>query len=214
MMAIQDNSRQRFLECAETMFIEEGYRGTTIRAICAMAGTSLAILNRNWSSKEELFREMLGRHFAPLHETQNAAFDKLEMQPSFNIEQVLDAFCRPALEGITKAGRVGGLVYSRALIDSSGVIKTIVADLITPTRQRLIALVGRTLSCDDPAMLFACMNAILGVYVYPQAFGAQLSRSMSLDLKNLNWVEQTDTLVAILSKGLVVTFTQKAAIKC
>lgn len=207
MSAPQDTSRQRFLECAERMFIEEGYRGTTIRSICAMAGTSLAILNRNWPSKEQLFREMLDRHFAPLHQVQNAAFDRLEARAGITIEEVLDAFFRPALEGISTDGKTGGLVYSRALIDSSGVIKAIVADLITPTRQRLMSLVSRTLECEDPAMLFAYMNAILGAYVYPQAFGGQLARSMSLDLASADWSFQTDTLVAVLAKGLAATIS-------
>jgi AcrR family transcriptional regulator len=206
MSAPQDTSRQRFLECAEGLFIEEGYRGTTIRAICANAGTSLAILNRNWPSKEALFREMLHRHFAPLHRLQNAAFKRLEAQPGTTIEEVLNAFLRPALEGIGTGTKASGLVYSRALIDSSSVIKAIVADLITPTRQRLIALVSRALQCNDPAMLFACMNAIFGAYVYPQAFGGQLARSMSLDLTSVNWSSQTDALVDVLAKGLAATF--------
>lgn len=201
----KDTSRQRFLECAENMFIVEGYRGTTIRAICAMAGTSLAILNRNWPSKEELFREMLDRHFSPLHEVQNAAFDQLEMQPSFTIEEVLNAFFRPAVEGIAIDGKASGLVYSRALIDSASVIKAIVADLITPTRQRLRTLVSRALQCEDPAKLFACMNVILGAYVYPQAFGGQLARSMSLNPASVDWRYQTDVLVGVLANGLSAT---------
>jgi AcrR family transcriptional regulator len=205
----QDTSRQRFLECAESMFVEEGYRGTTIRAICSMAGTSLAILNRNWSSKEELFREMLDRHFAPLHQMQNAAFERLEAQPNITIEEVLSAFFMPALEGIATDSKASGLVYSRALIDSSSVIKSIVSDLITPTRQRLIALVSRTLKCEDPAMLFAYMNVIFGAYVYPQAFGGQLARSMSLDLTNVDWRAQTGALVDVLANGLTATFFPK-----
>jgi AcrR family transcriptional regulator len=208
MGAPQDSSRQRFLECAEGLFIEEGYRGTTIRAICAKAGTSLAVLNRNWPSKEALFREMLDRHFTPLHQMQHAAFDRLEAQPNITMAEVLNAFIRPALEGIATDGKAGGLVYSRALIDTSSVIKAIVADLITPTRQRLIALVSRTLQCDDPAILFACMNAIFGAYVYPQAFGGQLARSMSVDLANVDWERQTDALVDVLSKGLTATMSK------
>ena len=208
MSAPQDTSRQRFLECAESLFIVEGYRGTTIRAICTMAGTSLAILNRNWPSKEELFREMLDRHFAPLHTMQNSAFERLEAQANTTIEDVLNAFFRPALEGIAIEGKAGGLVYSRALIDSSSVIKAIVAELITPTRQRLMALVSRTLQCEDSAMLFACMNAIFGAYVYPQAFGRQLARSMSLDPVSVDWNYQTDALIDVLASGLTATFSK------
>ena len=208
MSAPQDTSRQRFLECAESLFIVDGYRGTTIRAICTMAGTSLAILNRNWPSKEELFREMLDRHFAPLHTMQNSAFERLEAQANTTIEDVLNAFFRPALEGIAIEGKAGGLVYSRALIDSSSVIKAIVAELITPTRQRLMALVSRTLQCEDSAMLFACMNAIFGAYVYPQAFGRQLARSMSLDPVSVDWNYQTDALIDVLASGLTATFSK------
>ena len=69
-MKKKDDSRERFLLAAERQFMEHGYRATTIRAICAEAGTSLATLNRNWPSKEALFTEMLKRHFDPLHEEQ------------------------------------------------------------------------------------------------------------------------------------------------
>jgi len=199
----KDDSRERFLLAAERQFMEHGYKATTIRGICAEAGTSLAILNRNWLSKEALFAEMLKRHFDPLHEAQNRLLDEvLEKGGRRTLQQVVAAFYSPAFAriGITDGQRTS--IYSRALIDPSREIRQIVASLIDDVRARLIAAVGKALPDLDRSQLFVVMNLVLGGYVFPQAFGHQLAMAMEIDDSRFDWKAGSDEIVGLLCDGL------------
>jgi AcrR family transcriptional regulator len=199
----KDDSRERFLIAAERLFMEHGYKGTTIRAICAEAGTSLAILNRNWPSKEALFAEMLKRHFDPLHEAQNRRFGELAVVDNPPpLLDVIKAFYRPAFARLNADVRQRTSIYSRALIDPSREIKIIVAGLIQETRTELIALINRALPGLDHGKAFLVMNVIFGAYVYPQAFGHQLASAMAIDDTSCDWQAGADDLATLLCNGL------------
>lgn len=51
--------RTRILEVAAQQFAEHGYAKATMRSIASAAGTSLSVVHRHWSSKEELFAATL-----------------------------------------------------------------------------------------------------------------------------------------------------------
>lgn len=203
MSETREVGRERFLNAAERLFVERGYKGTTIRAICSEANTSLAILNRNWPSKEALFAEMLKRHFDPLHAVQDAEMAILAKEPGKPpLEKIITAFFKPAFSGIDAAQGQRASIYSRALIDPSREIKHIVAHLIGDTRTRLIDLVGRSLPHLERQQLFLAMNVIFGAYIYPQAFGHQLSMAMELDDSRFDWEAGSGSIVTLLCAGL------------
>lgn len=202
----KEDSRERFLVAAEGLFVEHGYKGTTIRAICAEANTSLAILNRNWSSKEALFAEMLKRHFDPLHELQNRLLNASHVQCGKpDLSKVVTAFFQPAFRDIGSTRGHRASVYSRALIDPSREIKQIVASLIDQTRSQLIELVREALPDIDQATLFVAMNVVFGAYVYPQAFGHQLATAMKIDDSTFDWNNGSYNIVSMICSGIVKT---------
>ncbi len=57
-MEKKKSSRDRILETAERLFIEQGVENTTVREIAREAGTNLALLNYYFKSKENLFDEI------------------------------------------------------------------------------------------------------------------------------------------------------------
>ena len=196
-------SRERFLVTAERLFVENGYRGTTIRAICIEAGTSLGILNRHWASKEALFTEMLRRHFDPLHKQQNDRFDAIEARGEKpEISDIITAFFGPAFQLISAQGDNQASIYSRAMIDPSREIKILVAGLISETRMRLISLVRKALPSVGESDIFVVMNLLLGAYVFPQAFGHQLAVAMGFNDQDYNWESAIGTVVAIMENGV------------
>jgi AcrR family transcriptional regulator len=179
-----DTSRARFLAAADHIFIEHGYRGTTIRAICAEAGTSLAILNRNWGDKESLFREVLRRHFDPIHNEQSRRLASL-VAPS--IEDVLIAFYEPAFTENEDLAGTGRSVYCRALVDPAREMKILVAELIGDVRQALTGQIRRAIDERDDHQFFLVMNIVMGAFIYPQNFGHQLAVSMNFDDRSVDW---------------------------
>jgi AcrR family transcriptional regulator len=201
-------SRQRFLDAADRIFVENGYRGTTIRAVCAEAGTSLAILHRNWPGKVALFTEVFRRHFDPLHAAQAAGFAALGRAP--DAEAILRAFFEPAFQRMghgmargMEGDRRGLAVYCRALTDPSREARGIVALLIGDTRRELIALLRGTVPGVDEARFFVMMNLVMGAFVFPQAFGHQLAVAMAFDDAQLDWAGAAEAMARMVAAALV-----------
>jgi len=192
-------SRQRFLDAADRIFVENGYRGTTIRAVCAEAGTSLAILHRNWPGKEALFTEVFRRHFDPLHAAQAERFAALADNP--RAEAILSAFFEPAFERLG-ADRQGLSVYCRALTDPSREARAIVAGLIGDSRRHLIARLRNTMPHVDETRFYIMMNMVMGAFVFPQAFGHQLAVAMAFDDAALDWSGAAKTMAQLVAAAL------------
>jgi AcrR family transcriptional regulator len=179
-----DTSRARFLAAADRIFIKQGYRGTTIRAICAEAGTSLAILNRIWGDKESLFREVLERHFDPIHREQTL---RLETLTDPTIEEVLIAFYEPAFIDRPDLTGTGRSVYCRALVDPAHELKIMVAELIGGVREHLMRQIRGAIALRSDEQFFLTMNIVMGAFVYPQSFGHQLAVAMRYDDRAIDW---------------------------
>jgi len=192
-------SRQRFLDAADRIFVENGYRGTTIRAVCAEAGTSLAILHRNWPGKQALFTEVFRRHFDPLHAAQTERFAALGEAP--DAEAILRAFFEPAFERLG-ADRRGLAVYSLALTDPSREARGIVAVLIGDTRRHLIALLRGAVPQVDETRFFVMMNLVMGAFVFPQAFSHQLAVAMAFDDAALDWSGAAQAMATMVATAL------------
>lgn len=60
--------RESILDVAERQFALNGVAGTTVRSITAEAGANVAAVNYYFRSKEDLYREVVGRRLGPLNE--------------------------------------------------------------------------------------------------------------------------------------------------
>ncbi len=59
-------TREAIIEAAEAEFAERGYAAASTRAICARAGANVALVNRYFGSKENLYRVVAKRLFGDL----------------------------------------------------------------------------------------------------------------------------------------------------
>lgn len=202
---VDPSSRDRFLEAADEQFIEHGYDRCTIRAIAAQAGTSLASLSRNWTSKRHLFEEVFKRHFDPIHEAQQASFDELERMENPSVRQIIQAFFDSALTRSGSAGetRTSHMVYCCALADPSAEARNITRPLVMPVRARLIELLRRALPDLDEQTFFMAMTIVLGAYLYPQVHGERLAGIMGFDPRTIDWRKAGATMADLISMGLV-----------
>lgn len=62
--ARRQETRDRLFDAAMQVFAEDGLRGASVEAICARAGFTRGAFYSNFTSKEQLFLELLGRGFA------------------------------------------------------------------------------------------------------------------------------------------------------
>src|SRR5918996_5614170 len=61
------STRERILDAAEQRFADEGFAGTSLRKITALAGVNVAAVNYHFGSKEELLRAVLSRIVEPVN---------------------------------------------------------------------------------------------------------------------------------------------------
>lgn len=90
-------TRQCILDAAVTEFWEHGYRGASVRKICARAGASSNAITYHFGSKAKLYQEILDRFAAlQLEQAQTALSGELRTPEEFEIR--LEMFLTQLLE--------------------------------------------------------------------------------------------------------------------
>lgn len=90
--------RDRILEVAERMFAEHGMSGVGLRAITTEANVNLASIAYHFGSKDGLLEALFAQRAAPIAQERLRLLDEcLEKSTKPKLEDILDAFLRPAL---------------------------------------------------------------------------------------------------------------------
>ena len=106
------STKERILGAAETLFAQRGFDGASLRQLTSAAGVNLAAVNYHFGSKEKLVEQVFRRRLDALNAQRLAALAKVADQPGTRLEDVLDAFIRPALE---LSHDDGGSLFMRVL---------------------------------------------------------------------------------------------------
>ncbi|MBW6505136.1 MAG: TetR family transcriptional regulator [Rhodobacteraceae bacterium] len=107
---------ESLLDAAEAQFSENGFHGTTTRAIAAGAGVNAALLHYYFGSKEQLFATVVERRAAEINARRRALLaDLLARNPALSLETLLEAFLRPTIEFGHDTTR-DGQRYARLLV--------------------------------------------------------------------------------------------------
>lgn len=90
--------RERILIVAERMFAEHGMEGVGLRAITAAARVNLASIAYHFGSKDGLLEALFAQRAAPIAQERLRLLALcFEQNKTPTLEQILDAFLRPAL---------------------------------------------------------------------------------------------------------------------
>ncbi|GGE28170.1 TetR family transcriptional regulator [Agaricicola taiwanensis] len=89
----------RILEVAEEMFAEEGYRAVSLRSITRACGANIAAVHYHFGSKEVLLERIFEMHCSVMNAERLRLLEACrpgQGRPPM-LEQILDAYLRPAL---------------------------------------------------------------------------------------------------------------------
>src|SRR5436853_2184562 len=109
------DTHSRILDVAEELFSERGFDRVSIRDITNKARVNLAAINYHFGSKEDLIAAVFDRRVLPVNQARLAALDQVEKAGGKKIpkvEDVLEAFIRPAMESALKPSE-GGSDFSK-----------------------------------------------------------------------------------------------------
>lgn len=124
-------TKDRIVLAAESLFMEQGYAATTLRAITEQAGVNLAAVNYHFGSKEALIRDVFDRRLGPVNQARLDHLERLEAEAAgrrLQVEEVLEAMIAPALHWSRDPSRRGGdflRLLGRALSEPADTMKRI-----------------------------------------------------------------------------------------
>ena len=125
----QPDTKTRLLDAAESLFSQQGFASTSLRAITSDAKANLAAVNYHFGSKETLLSAVLQRRLLPLNQ-----------QRSDRIDQVLSAATAagttPDTEALVRAFIEPTFAFRR---DKNG-------------SSEFISIVGRSMTSADPVV--------------------------------------------------------------
>jgi AcrR family transcriptional regulator len=126
-----ESSREKLIASSERLFADRGFDGVSVRDIANAAGVNSALVGYYFRGKEGLLSEVYTRHCEPMKRERARLleeYSKASKGPT--LEQVIEAFIRPALEVTTdKHGRTD-FTRLRAVLsaENSALLEKLVAE--------------------------------------------------------------------------------------
>jgi len=186
-------TRERILDAAEKLFAEQGFAGTSLRAITTAAGANLAAVNYHFGSKESLIEEVFSRRLEPINRERLEWLDRLEAAGDPSVEEVLEAFLAPPLrisqdpvegESLLHVAQMIGHATSRP--DSS--IKDMLVHQFDTIVERFTTALARQLPELPPPQLLWRFLFLIGTMAHTMAISQDI-KSYTQGLCDPNDVE-------------------------
>jgi len=158
--------KMSILKAAGDIFVEKGYRATTIRQICTQAGVNVAAVNYYFGDKKNLYASVLSYY-------KDTALKKYPLDygmhkgdsPRSQIQSFIYAMILRFFEEDSEP-QFGKLLV-RELIEPTGELDSVINDMFRPSFTLLASLVKEILGDQaTDATVFLCSMSIVGQCLY------------------------------------------------
>ncbi|NCT66157.1 MAG: TetR/AcrR family transcriptional regulator [Rhodanobacteraceae bacterium] len=197
------STKERILGVAETLFARHGFAGASLRQVTAAAKVNLAAVNYHFGSKESLIEEVFRRRLDELNRHRLAALATVAARPDHTLEDVLDAFIRPALEqSMDSAGGTAFVrVLARAFAEHDERLRKFLSDNYGHVLREFAAAFARLLPQLDKQELYWRLDIVAGALTYAMADFGMIKRKG--DVSERSHREQTiQHLIRFSAAGL------------
>ena len=164
----ESDTRQRLLEAAASMFVEQGFDSAKIRDIVARAEANIAAVNYHFGSKEGLYAAVIQFHAAQSIEgLSQQAPDSRKRVPAVRLRDFVRSFLRRLLTD-TPQFTMSKLV-AREMVEPTSAFDLIIEKFVWPQYRALHAIV-RSLVGDGPSeeLVRRCCLSVVGQCLYYQ----------------------------------------------
>ncbi len=179
------DTKQRILDAAERLFGEEGFDGTSMRAVTAAADVNLAAVNYHFGSKAALLEAVVGRILTPATERQIHLLDLLEAseeEPS--VEELLEAFVVPifdVFDGRGERGQILAQLFGRIMGDPGGDMRRIIIAVVGDADRRFQEAFGRVLTHLPPGERWWRFRSTVALAVSHQIHQARMLEELPVE---------------------------------
>ena len=171
-------ARDLILEAAGPVFAERGYRGATVREICAAAGVNVAAVNYYFGDKSQLYVETVGR----AHQLRAEQIPMPAWPAGTRPEEKLRGFIGTLLTrmlGEEEAPWPTRLML-REVLRPTEACRSLVEDYFRPQFELLLSILDEMLPCDVPdARRHQLAFSIIGQCFFYRAAGEVIPMLLS-----------------------------------
>ena len=183
--ADSEHTRCKILDVSEKLFSEQGYTGTSLRAIAEGAGVNLAAAHYHFGSKMDLLRATLARCVVPINSERLARLDALKQEQEQEQEQHhadsgqspdLEAIVRAFVEPVFTAGQTPVLpaLLARLFAEPPAISVPLLQDTFRPVVQRLQSALAQALPDLSPEEIGMRIHLIIGAMSHLARFSEPL----------------------------------------
>jgi AcrR family transcriptional regulator len=156
-------TRAKLVDAAGKVFAESGYRGATVREICARAGVNVALVNYYFGDKLELYAEVLRESIGSLRGEIKV------LESGLPPEKAIPDLIRATLQRIFRADRPGWhyqlMVHEMA--QPTPAMANVINETMRPIYDRFRALIGLMLVLPpDHDEVRLCAHSVIAQVVH------------------------------------------------
>ena len=203
------DSRTRYMDAAEALFIERGYRGTAIRDVAQRANSHLGTLHYFWGNKDALFRAVCARRFDPIQAEQLRRLGACRAagpgSAAGDLAAVVRALVEPPLlvAGADAAeGDTVRLLYGRALTEPSPVVMRSVREQFRASTRLFVALLRARCRNLDAQQFYWRLTCALGAFIFTQSFGDRVAFASGRRLGPVDWTQVAAEVTGFVVRGM------------
>ena len=164
------STRERILAAAEQLFARHGFDGASLRQLTANAGVNLAAVSYHFGSKDKLVEEVFRRRLDALNAQRLAALDDIAGRAETRLEDVLDAFIRPALElSCDDHGALFMRVLARAFAEHDDTLRQFLSENYGHVLRQFTAEFARLLPRLSKEELYWRIDLVIGALTHAMA---------------------------------------------
>ncbi len=184
-------TRERILNAAEALFVEQGFEATSLRQITAKAGANLAAVNYHFGTKEALVREVFDRRLRVINAERLAGLDAAEAQAHgrpLAPEKLIEAFLR---------------LLGRAYTEPTEAVRKLLAEEYVEVLERFKRALLRALPELPEKELVWRVHFALGAMSYAIAGADSVQLIASYEVRDTDNIESiTQRIVPFIVAGL------------
>ncbi|ENO87702.1 TetR/AcrR family transcriptional regulator [Thauera aminoaromatica] len=203
-----NDTRDRILDAAERLFVENGFDGTSMRMITGAANANLAAINYHFGGKDALVQEVFRRRLAALNARRLDELDRLEAEAAgapLKPSRIVEAFFGTALElaaDTEHGGRTFMRLLARTYNEPNAFVRQFLAEEYAEVMDRFLGALFRALPEVPRAEILWRFHFMIGAMAFAIAGLGGLSELMEVGPQDEDPARLLPRLMSFLLGGL------------
>jgi AcrR family transcriptional regulator len=205
---MSDTTKDKILDTAEKLFVDNGFSATSLRAIIKEAGVNTAAIHYHFGSKEGLIGAVFSRRSEQMNAERLELLAEVEREPGdrpLPLEPVLHAFLSPVIRrhvGGTRRTRGIPQLMAHALTEPDPYLKKVIHDTFNKVFVQFEKAIARALPGLNREEIVWRIHMMVGTMV----FTVILPRLHQKKKMKFQWSDDpdvvTDRLVRFVAAGM------------